>query len=157
MTNPIPDGMTGLIPHLVCDPCDQAIEFYTRAFGAEELSRSVHPETGKILHAAMRLGSQVLFMSDDFPEFCADGKPSSPQALGGTPVTVHRYVADCDNALATAQSAGATLVMPAEDMFWGDRYGIVVDPFGHRWSLATHIRDVTEDEMKAAMSDLSMA
>ncbi|MDV2080798.1 VOC family protein [Marinobacter xestospongiae] len=114
MTNPIPDGMTGLIPHLVCDPCDQAIEFYARAFGAEELSRSVHPGTGKILHAAMRLGSQVLFMSDDFPEFCADGKPSSPQALGGTPVTVHRYVADCDAALATAQSAGATLVMPAK-------------------------------------------
>jgi PhnB protein len=98
------------------------------------------------------LRNSVVFVVDDFPEFC-DGKSQSPTALKGTPVTIHHYVKDCDAAIKRAQDAGATVSMPAADMFWGDRYGQVTDPFGHRWSFATHIKDVTPDEMRAAMAN----
>jgi uncharacterized glyoxalase superfamily protein PhnB len=147
MSNPIPEGHEGLIPHLVCDPCSEAIEFHKNAFGAEELNRATQPGTGKIMHAALRIDGRVLFLCDDFPEFCADGQPNSPKALGGSPVTIHRYVKGCDAAIKRAEKAGATVKMPADDMFWGDRYGVIVDPFGHNWSLATHIREVSEDEL----------
>lgn len=155
MTQPIPEGHEALIPHLVCDPCSDAIEFYKKAFGAEELSRVEQPGTGKIMHGAMRIGGHMLFLADDFPEFCANGKPNSPKALGGSPVTIHRYVEDCDAAVKRAERAGATVQMPPADMFWGDRYSVVVDPFGHSWSLATHIREVSEDELNAAMAEMA--
>lgn len=155
MNNPIPEGLEGLIPHLICDPCSEAIEFYKQAFGAEELNRVIQPGTGKIMHAALRIDGRVLFLCDDFPEFCADGQPNSPKALGGSPVTIHRYVTDCDAAITRAEQAGATVKMPADDMFWGDRYGVIVDPFGHSWSLATHIREVSEDELTAAMAEMT--
>lgn len=155
MTDPIPVGKEGLIPHLVCDPCPEAIEFYERAFGAEELMRVSPPDSGKILHAALRIDGRVLFLCDDFPEFCADGKPNSPKALGGTPVTIHRYVEDCDAAVKRAEEAGATIIMPPEDMFWGDRYALVSDPFGHNWSLATHIREVGEQELAKAVAEMT--
>lgn len=155
MSNPIPEGQEGLIPHLTCDPCKDAITFYRDAFGAEELQRVEQPDTGKIMHAALRIEGRVLYLCDDFPEFCADGKPNSPKALGGSPVTIHRYVPDCDAAVARAEQAGATVMMPPEDQFWGDRYGVVVDPFGHRWSLATHVRDVSAEELADVMAQMA--
>lgn len=154
MTNPIPEGHEGLIPHLVCEPCSEAIEFYQQAFGAEEVMRVAQPGTGKIMHAALRIDDRFLFLMDDFPEFDPDGKAYSPKALGGSPVTIHRYVSDCDAAIKRAEEAGATMKMPPEDMFWGDRYGVVVDPFGHTWSLATHIREVSEQELAKAAAEM---
>jgi uncharacterized glyoxalase superfamily protein PhnB len=151
-TQPIPPGQEELIPHLVCENCSQAIEFYKKAFGAEEMHRVPAPDGKRIMHAAIRIGKSVLFLVDDFPEFCG-GKSSSPKGLQGTPVTIHHFVADCDAAIKRAQGAGATVSMPPRDMFWGDRYGIVVDPFGHKWSFATHIKDLSPAEMQAAMKE----
>ena len=146
---PIPPGREGLIPHLVCSPCEKAIEFYKRAFGAEELSRMPSPD-GRIIHAEMLIGGSPVFLVDDFPEYCG-GNSSTAIALKGTPVTIHRYVPNCDAAIKRAQDAGATVVMPAADMFWGDRYGAVVDPFGNKWSFGTHQKDLTPDEMQKSM------
>lgn len=151
MTQKIPSGAEGLIPHLVCDPCAEAIEFYKKAFGAEETCRMPSPD-GRVMHAEIRIGDSLVFLADDFPEYC-EGKSQSPKALGGTPVTIHRYVENCDGAINRAVEAGATVKMPPMDMFWGDRYGVVTDPFGHVWSLATHIRDLTPEEMSAGMQE----
>jgi PhnB protein len=151
-TQPIPAGQEHLIAHLVCSPCSDAIEFYKKAFGAEEQRRMPTPDGKKIMHAALRIGKSCVFLNDDFPEHCG-GKSSTPIALKGTPVTLHQYVTDCDAAVKRAADAGATVRMPATDMFWGDRYGIVVDPFGHQWSFATHLRDMTVAEMQASMCD----
>ena len=148
----IPPGLENLIPHLVCDNCSEAIEFYKKAFGAEEVQRMPAPDGRRIMHAAIRIGTSFVFLVDDFPEFCG-GKASSPKALKGTPVSIHHYVENCDAAMKRAQDAGATVTMPAQDMFWGDRYGVVTDPYGHNWSFATHIKDLTPDEMRAAMKD----
>jgi uncharacterized glyoxalase superfamily protein PhnB len=151
-TQPIPAGHESLIPHLVCDPCSEAIEFYKKAFGAEEVVRMPAPDGRRIMHAAMRFGKSFVFLVDDFPEYCG-GKSSSPKALKGTPVTLHQYVENCDAAIKRAQDAGATVTMPAADMFWGDRYGVVTDPYGHSWSFATHVKDLTPDQMQSAMKD----
>jgi uncharacterized glyoxalase superfamily protein PhnB len=137
---------------MVCSPCTEAIEFYKKAFGAEEISRAPALDGRRIMHAQIRIGKSVVFLVDDFPEFCG-GKASSPKALQGTPVSIHRYVENCDAAIKRAQDAGATVIMPAADMFWGDRYGVVTDPFGHKWSFATHIKDLTPEQMQAAMKD----
>ena len=142
---PIPEGQEGLIPHLVVNNAAKAIAFYKSAFGAEELSRVPSPD-GRIAHASLRIASTHVYLSDDFPEFCG-GKPRHPGALGGTPVTLHCYVNDVDAAIQRAQTAGATIKAPASDMFWGDRYGVVEDPFGHQWSIATHIKEVTPDDI----------
>jgi PhnB protein len=104
------------------------------------------------MHAAIRIGKHLVFLVDDFPEFCG-GKSQTPKALGGTPVTIHRYVENCDAAIKRAVDAGATVMMPPADMFWGDRYGIVTDPYGHNWSLATHIKDLSPAEMQAGMME----
>jgi uncharacterized glyoxalase superfamily protein PhnB len=149
-TQPIPPGHESLIPHLICDPCAEAIEFYKKAFGAEEIHRMPAPDGRRIMHAAIRIGTSYVFLVDDFPEYCG-GKSQSPKGLNGTSVSMHRYVEDCDAAIKRAQDAGATVKMPAMDMFWGDRYGVVIDPFGHQWTFGTHIKDVTPDEMQAAM------
>jgi PhnB protein len=146
---PIPPGQENLIPHLVCSPCAEAITFYKKAFGAEELGRMPTPD-GRIMHAAIRIGKSFVYLVDDFPEY-AGGKSSTPAALTGTPVTIHHYVTDCDAAIKRAQDAGATVAMPATDMFWGDRFGMIIDPFGHKWSFGTHIKDMTPAEMQAAM------
>jgi PhnB protein len=151
-TQPIPPGLENLIPHLVCSPCSDAIEFYKKAFGAEELSRMPAPDGRRIMHASIRIGSSVVFLVDDFPEFCG-GKSSTPKALKGTPVSIHHYVADCDESIKRAQDAGATVEMPAADMFWGDRYGVIVDPFGHKWSFATHIKEQTPEQTRTAMNE----
>jgi PhnB protein len=149
MSAKIPAGSEGLIPHLVCDRCAEAIEFYKTAFGAEENSRMPAPDGKRIMHAEIRIGGRPLFLNDDFPEYCG-GKSQSPKGLGGTPVSIHQYVEDCDAAIERAQKAGATVKMPAADMFWGDRYGVIVDPFGHTWAFATRQRDLTPQEMAKA-------
>ena len=142
----IPEGMHSLTPHLVCRGAAAAIEFYGRAFGAIELFRLPGPD-GRLIHACVRIGDSQLFLFDEMPEHGAH----SPQTLKGTPVTIHLQVEDADAAFARAMRAGATVSMPLADMFWGDRYGRVTDPFGHSWSIATHVRDVSPDDMVAAM------
>lgn len=143
---PIPDDMHTLTPHLVCAGAAAAIDFYVRAFNAVELTRLPAPN-GKLMHAMVKIGDSPLMLFDEVPEWGS----RSPQTLKGTPVIIHMYVKDVDAAMAQAVAAGATLTMPATDMFWGDRYGQITDPFGHQWSLATHIRDVSPEEMQAEM------
>jgi PhnB protein len=154
-TRAIPEDKEGIIPHLVVRDAATAIEFYKKAFGAEEVMRLPAPD-GRVLHAALAIGGTHVFLADDFPEWCG-GKSRHPTALGGTPVTLHQYVNDVDAAIRRAQSAGATVKMPADDMFWGDRYGVIEDPFGHQWSLATHTRDVTPEEMSRAAKQMFSA
>ena len=149
---PIPPGQENLIPHLVCSPCTEAIEFYKKAFGAEEVYRLPAPDGRRIMHAQIRIGKSYLFLVDDFPEFCG-GKSSTAIALNGTPVTIHHYVESCDAAVKRAQGAGATVLMAPADMFWGARFGVVADPYGHKWSFATHIKDLTLEQTQAAMKD----
>ncbi|CAB3741064.1 hypothetical protein LMG3458_05792 [Achromobacter deleyi] len=145
----IPDGMHTLTPHIVCEGASDAIAFYKKAFNAQELTRLPGPN-GKVMHAAIRIGDSVLMLMDDFPEWGSLG----PKALKGSPVTLHLYVQDADAAIEQAVAAGAQLAMPAADMFWGDRYGQVMDPFGHRWSLATHKQDLTPEEIQQNMAKM---
>ena len=154
MTKAIPAEHQALIPHLVCEGAAKAIEFYKKAFGATEVSSMPAPDGKRVMHAEIRIDGKALFLCDDFPEF-GDGKCESPKALGGTPVTIHRYVSDCDAAIQRAIDAGATAKMPPQDVFWGDRYGVLRDPFGHSWSVATHIRDVTPAEIQQAMKQMA--
>ena len=143
---PIPDGMHSLTPHLVCAGAAQAIEFYEKAFNAVELMRMPGPG-GKLMHAAVRIGDSMLMLVDESPDWGALG----PKSLKGSPVTIHLQVANVDEVVEQAVAAGAKVTMPVDDMFWGDRYGQVEDPFGHRWSVATHVRDVTPQEIQQAM------
>ena len=143
--SPIPEGMHTVTPHLVCDGAAAAIEYYTAAFGAVELGRVPAPN-GKLMHAMVRIGDSPIMLVDVFPEMGNAG----PKALAGSPVSLHLYVADVDAAFERAIAAGATVVMPVADMFWGDRYGVLRDPFGHQWSIATHVREMTDDEIRAA-------
>lgn len=143
---PIPEGFHSITPHLVCAGAIAAIDFYQRAFNAVEVMR-LPGAADKLMHAQIRIGDSNIMLVDEMPEWGSLG----PSALKGTPVTLHLYVNDADAAFAQAIAAGATVKMPLADMFWGDRYGILVDPFGHHWSIATHIRDVGPDEMQQAM------
>ena len=149
---PIPEGFEGMIPHLVIKGASEAIEFYKKAFGAEETWRSPAPDGERLMHAEIRIGGSVVFLCDDFPEYCG-GSCRDPKSLGNSSVTVHRYVEDCDEAVKRAEAAGATVTMPPQDMFWGDRYAVVSDPFGHCWSFATHVKDVTPEEMAEAAQE----
>lgn len=144
-----PRGMHDVTPHLVCAGAADAIDFYVRAFGAEEIHRLPGPD-GRLMHAAVRIGDSVVMLVDEMPEHGALG----PKALNGSPVTVHLYVEDVDAVVEQAVAAGATVTMPVADMFWGDRYGIVIDPFGHHWSVATHQRDMTPEDMQRAMREM---
>lgn len=148
----IPEGMHSVTPHLVCEGASDAIGFYKSAFGAVELSRIPGPG-GKLMHAALRIGDSTIMLADDCPEWGSRG----PKALKGSPVTLHLYVPDVDAAFAQAVAAGATVKMPVADMFWGDRYGQVSDPFGHNWSLATHIRDLSPEQIMQAMQQQQTA
>lgn len=148
MTKAIPDGCEGFIPHLVVNGGAKALGFYQAALGAEEVARMPAPD-GRLMHAEMRIGKHLFYLADDFPEYCG-GKSRSPQALGGSPVNIHLYVEDCDAAVSRAAEAGAAVTMPPADMFWGDRYGVVTDPFGHVWSFATRKKDMTAQEMAEA-------
>lgn len=142
----IPDHMNSLSPHLVCAGAVDAIEFYKKAFNAEELSR-LAGEGGKLMHAGLRIGNSMLMLMDEMPAWGALG----PKTLKGSPVTVHLQVDDVDATVAQAVAAGAKVTMPVADMFWGDRYGVLEDPFGHKWSVATHLRDLSPEEIEAAM------
>jgi uncharacterized glyoxalase superfamily protein PhnB len=137
----IPAGMHSLTPHLICRDAAAAMDFYARAFGALELGRLPGPD-GRLMHGSMRIGDSHLMLVDEMPEWGALG----PQSLGGSPVTVHLYVEDVDAAFQRAVDAGATARMAPADMFWGDRYGQLLDPFGHRWSVATRVRDVPPEQ-----------
>ncbi len=141
---PIPEGFHTLTPYLVVRDAARGIEFYKRAFGAVELGRLLTPDGKSIMHAALKIGDSVLMLNDEFP----DMKALSPQALGGTGVTLHLYVENVDAAFNKAVSAGATVSMPLMDAFWGDRYGQLLDPFGHKWSLATHKQDLTPEQIR---------
>jgi uncharacterized glyoxalase superfamily protein PhnB len=132
---PIPDGFRTITPHLVCENAAAAIEFYKKAFGAVELARMPGPD-GRIMHAEIRIGDSRLMLADDFPDY---GSPGA-LALKGSPVVVHLYVTDADAVFNQALAAGATATMPIGDMFWGDRYGQLRDPFGHTWSIASQIK-----------------
>lgn len=142
----IPEGMHTVTPHLVIDGASDAIEFYKKAFGAVEASRLAGPE-GKLMHASIRIGDSTLMLVDEAPQYGMLG----PKTLRNSPVTVHLYVDDVDAVVAKAVAAGAKIIMPVADMFWGDRYGQLEDPFGHRWSVATHLRDLTPEQIRAAM------
>jgi PhnB protein len=143
---PVPEGMHAVTPHLVCAGAADAIEFYKKAFGATEESRLPGPN-GKLMHAQIRIGGSALMLVDEAPEWGMLG----PKSLKGSPVTIHLYVEDVDGFVARAVAAGAKVTMPLADMFWGDRYCTMEDPFGHRWSAATHLRDTTPEEMQEAM------
>ena len=140
---PIPDGHHGATPYLCCKDAARAIEFYERAFGATELFRLAEP-SGRIGHAELKIGDALIMLSDEYAEWGV----RSPQSLGGSPVSIHLYVEDVDALAARAVAAGATLQRPVTDQFYGDRSGSLVDPFGHRWNIATHKEDVSAEEMQ---------
>lgn len=142
----IPDGMTAITPHLVCAGAADAIEFYKRAFNAVEEAR-LPASNGKIMHAQVRIGGAAVMLVDEMREWGI----ASPKTLNGSPVSIHLYVDDADATVAQAVEAGAKIVMPLSDMFWGDRYGKLEDPFGHLWSIGTHLRDVSPEEVQQAM------
>ena len=146
---PIPDGYSTLTPHICVDGATKAIDFYKRAFGAEEISKMPAPDGKRLMHAELKIGNSRLMLADDFPEYCG-GHSRDPKSLGASPVTLHLYVADCDTAFKRAVDAGATVKMQLQDMFWGDRYGQVTDPFGHDWSIATHKQDLTPQQIGEA-------
>ncbi len=147
--NPIPEGMHTVTPHLICAGAGDAIDFYKKAFGATETSRMPGPG-GKLIHASIRIGDSAVMLVDEMPEWGSLG----PKVLKGSPVVIHLYVEDVDAFTARAVAAGAKVTMPVADMFWGDRYGQLEDPFGHRWSVATHVRDVSPADMQQAMQKM---
>lgn len=146
---PIPDGMHSLTPHLVCAGGLEAIEFYKKAFNAVELMRLVG-SNGKLVHAGLRIGNSMLMLAEENPNWGSFG----PKSLKGSPVTIHLMVEDVDAAVAQAVAAGATITMPVADMFWGDRYGQLQDPFGHHWAVATHMRDLNPEEIQKGMEEM---
>lgn len=141
---PVPPGMHTMQPYLVCKDAAAAIKFYEKAFGMKEIMRMGMPGTDAIMHAELTFGDSTLMLSEENPEWGSQ----SPLALGNSPVTVHCYVDDVDATFNQAVAAGCTVKMPPADMFWGDRMAGVTDPFGHKWSLATHKEDVPPEEME---------
>jgi uncharacterized glyoxalase superfamily protein PhnB len=141
--------LQAIVPHLVCAGAADAIEFYKKAFGAVEMMR-LPGKDGRLMHGSIEIGGARVMLVDEMPEWGA----LSPESLKGTPVTVHLYVDDVDAFVDRAVKAGVTLKMPVADMFWGDRYGVIVDPFGHNWSVATHQRDMTVEEIQEAMKHM---
>lgn len=139
--------MRTVTPHLICAGAADAIEFYKKAFNATELMRMPGPK-GRLMHACVRIGDSNVMLVDEMPEWGALG----PKSLKGSPVTIHLNVDNVDAFVAQAVAAGAKITMPVEDAFWGDRYGKIEDPFGHQWSVATHVRDVSMEEMQKAMA-----
>lgn len=141
----IPDGMHALTPYLTCAGAADAIAFYKKAFGAIEESRTPNGQ-GKLLNAGLRIGDSLLMVMDEFPEFGGIG----PLSLKGSPVTISLQVTDVNAVVANAIAAGAKITMPITDQFWGDRSAMLNDPFGHKWMVSTHIRDVSPEEAAAA-------
>lgn len=143
---PIPDGFHTVTPYLIVKGASEAIEWYGKAFGAEEMGRMPAPNGDTLMHAMIRIGDSFVMLTDEQPDCPSKG----PKALGGTPVSLFLYVEDVDAFFERAVAAGAEVAMPLADMFWGDRFGSLLDPFGHSWSVATHIRDVGPEEMAEA-------
>jgi len=144
MTKPIPDGFHTITPHLVVSDAAKAIEFYKKALGAQENGRIMAPDGKAVMHAQLKIGSSMLMLASEFPPSCL-----SPKSRGGTSVTLHLYVENADAVFDRAVKAGCAVKMPLTDQFWGDRYGVTEDPFGHQWSIATHKQDLTEEQMAA--------
>jgi PhnB protein len=143
MKAPIPEARQTLTAYLIVRNAAKAIEFYAQAFGAKEAFRLTEPQ-GKIGHAELRIGDSMLMLADEYPDFGA----LSPAAIGGSPVSIHLYVEDVDRVVETAVAAGATILRAVKNEFFGDRAGMLVDPFGHRWHVATHEEDVSPQEMQ---------
>ncbi len=151
--NPIPEGFHTITPHIVTKDTNAAIEFYKKAFGAEEILRVPGPDGKSVMHAEVKIGNSIIMMCDEFPEM---DNCRAPASLNGTTCTLTLYVTDCDATFKQATDAGAKPVMPPVDMFWGDRYSKVSDPFGHSWAIATHVKDLTPEEIcKAAQEAFS--
>jgi PhnB protein len=154
MAQPIPEGYNTVSPYLAVDDAEAAIDYYKKAFGAEETVRMNGPDD-KIGHAELKIGDSHVMLSDPFPQ--STTKP--PKELGGTTGSIFMYVEDVDAVVQQAVDAGASVTMEVQDMFWGDRFGSITDPFGHTWSIATHVEDVPPEEMeersKAAMAAMS--
>jgi PhnB protein len=148
-THSLPDGLAVITPHLICSNAAAAIEFYCKAFGAVEESRLPGPD-GKLMHASVRINGAPLYLVDEMLEHGA----LSPQTLKGSPIFIHLQVPDVDAVVAQAVGAGATITMPVADMFWGDRYGQLTDPFGHRWSIATRKHDLTHEQITEALQNI---
>ncbi len=146
---PIPDGYHTVTPYLMVRGAAAAIEFYQKAFGAEEVMRFPTPD-GKVAHAEIRIGDSILMMADEYPEMDFLG----PQSRGGTSVPLMMYVPDVDRAFARALAAGAKEVRPLQNQFYGDRTGTLVDPFGHVWTIGTHVEDVSPEEMQRRMQQM---
>ena len=144
--NPIREGFNTLSPYIVVDGAEKAIEFYKKAFGAELVDISKGPD-GKVMNAQLKIGNSMMMLNDEFPDWGSVG----PNKMGGSPVTIHLSVEDVDTVWKNAVAAGAEITMPLADQFWGDRYGSLKDPFGHKWSMSTHIADPTPEEMEEAM------
>ena len=147
---PIPDGYPRVTPYLHVDGAADALEFYVNIFGAKERMRMPAPE-GRIGHAELEIGDSIVMLADEFP----DMGNLSPKTIGGSPVTISLYVDDVDAVFAAALDAGATSVRPVENQFYGDRTGQFEDPFGHKWSIATHIEDVPPEEMEKRMQEFA--
>jgi PhnB protein len=147
---PIPDGYYSVTPYLVVNGADQAIDFYKRAFGAEELMRMPRPD-GKVAHAELQIGSSRIMLADEMPEM----QHRSPAAFGGTPVSLMLYVQDVDTVFPRALAAGAREIQPLKDQFYGDRSGTLTDPFGHVWTVGTHTEDVSSEEMERRMAAMA--
>jgi uncharacterized glyoxalase superfamily protein PhnB len=147
---PLPEGQRSVTPHLVVRGAARAIDFYREALGAEELVRIPAPG-GLLMHAELRLGDSKVFLVDDFPESPMEGI-GSPRQIGATTVTIHLFVDDVDAVVQRASAAGAKVTQPPTDMFWGDRYARIVDPFGHSWSIATHLEDLTPEQIQKNMA-----
>ena len=145
-TSTAPHGMPTMLPHLTVKDGRAAMTFYEKALGATEMFSLDGPD-GKLMHGSMCVNGAAFMLMDEFPEHGAN----SPKTLGGTPVSIHMWVEDVDAAYARAIDAGASSMLKPADMFWGDRYSVVVDPFGHRWSFAKHLKDMTPEEISAAM------
>ena len=144
MADPIPCGMHSITPHIIVNGAAKAVEFYKKVFGAEQVGPVSTMPDGKVMHAHLKIGDSHLMMADEFPQ----GSCRSPQSLGGSPVVLTLYVTDVDATWKKATEAGAKVVFPLSNQFWGDRYGQVADPFGHVWALATHIGDLTQAEIE---------
>jgi uncharacterized glyoxalase superfamily protein PhnB len=148
MTKPIPDGFHSITPSITVTNSKQAIEFYKKAFDAREIYQMSTPD-GKTMHAMIQIGDSFVMMSDEFPHMGA----RSPTTIGGTPITIHLYVQDADKVYNQAIKEGAKSTMPIIDTFWGDRYGIILDPFDHSWAIATHRIDMSPQEMQKAAQE----
>ncbi len=144
MANPIPTGFHTLTPHIVVPDGAQAIEFYKKAFGAQELFRLLTPDGQKVMHAQLKIGDSLLMLGGEMPPHTL-----SPKSCGGTSVSLHLYLADANAAFDRAVKAGCTVKLPISDSFWGDRYGVVEDPIGHQWAIATHQQDYTPEQIAA--------